>query len=84
MNLNNTVYFAINRENWNFFKSAIPVENTDAYWDRILKDGESICKKYEGTAQGEYCKAIIQATVNEIDKLSKLGCLESFKSKARA
>lgn len=72
-------YFEINRDIWNLFKNCQPIKNTDAYWSKLLNDADAICKRYEKTSECEYCRALLLATVNEIDRLSKCGDFESFK-----
>lgn len=77
-------YFEINRDVWNFFKNSRPVENTDTYWSKLLNDADEICKKYEKTSECEYCRALLLATINEIDRHSKCGSFASLQKSDQA
>ncbi len=65
-------YFKINRDIWEFFKSSRPVEDTDTYWNELLSNADAICRKYEETSEYEYCRSLLLATVDELDRLSSL------------
>lgn len=53
IDLRGSIYFQINAEAWNFFKSSLPAQNSDQYWASVLAEGERLARKYEGTAQSE-------------------------------
>lgn len=77
-------YFEINRDIWNLFKNAQPIGSTDAYWNKLLNDANAIEQRYSKTSACEYCRALLLATINEIDRLSKCGDFESFKKPDQA
>lgn len=65
IDLRGSIYFQINAEAWNFFKSSLPAQNSDQYWASVLAEGERLARKYEGTAQSEFARDQIFAVVNE-------------------
>lgn len=80
IDLRNTIYFEINAEVWNFFKQALPIQNSDQYWASILTRGEEIVKKYEDTAQATFARDQIFAVVNELERIRKAGSFDSLRS----
>lgn len=36
IDLRGSIYFQINAEAWNFFKSSLPAQNSDQYWASVL------------------------------------------------
>lgn len=80
IDLRNTIYFEINAETWNFFKSSLPVQDNDRYWASILTRGEEIVKKYEDTQQAQFARDQIFAVVNELERVRKAGSFDSLQS----
>lgn len=79
IDLRNSIYFQINAEAWNFFKSSLPAQNSDQYWASVLAEGERLARKYEGTAQSEFARDQIFAVVNELERIRKAGSFDSLK-----
>lgn len=80
IDLRNTIYFEINAETWNFFKSSLPVQDNDRYRASILTRGEEIVKKYEDTAQATFAKDQVFAVVSELERIKKAGGFDSLQS----
>lgn len=68
IDLRGSIYFQINAEAWNFFKSSLPAQNSDQYWASVLAEGERLARKYEGTAQSEFARDQIFAVVNDLER----------------
>lgn len=79
IDLRGSIYFQINAEAWNFFKSSLPAQNSDQYWASVLAEGERLARKYEGTAQSEFARDQIFAVVNELQRIRKAGSFDSLK-----
>jgi hypothetical protein len=79
IDLRGSIYFQINAEAWNFFKSSLPAQNSDQYWASVLAEGERLARKYEGTAQSEFARDQIFAVVNELERIRKAGSFDSLK-----
>lgn len=79
IDLRNTIYFEINAETWNFFKSSLPVQDNDRYWASILAGGERISKKYEDTAQATFAKDQVFAIISELERIRKAGSFDSLR-----
>lgn len=79
IDLRGSIYFQINAEVWNFFKSSLPAQNSDQYWASVLAEGERLARKYEGTAQSEFARDQIFAVVNELERIRKAGSFDSLK-----
>lgn len=71
IDLRNTIYFEINAETWNFFKSSLPVQDNDSYWASILTRGEEIVKKYEDTQQAQFAKDQVFTIISELDAFAR-------------
>lgn len=80
IDLRNSIYFEINAAVWNFFKQALPIQNSDQYWASVLAEGERLARKYEGTAQSEFARDQIFAVVNELERVRKAGSFDSLQS----
>lgn len=80
IDLRGSIYFQINAEAWNFFKSSLPAQNSDQYWASVLAEGERLARKYEGTAQSEFARDQIFAVVNELERVRKAGSFDSLQS----
>jgi hypothetical protein len=79
VDLRKSIYFRINAETWNFFKQALPIQNSDEYWASVLEEGERLARKYEGTAQSEFARDQIFAVVNELERIRKAGSFDSLR-----
>lgn len=80
IDLRKSIYFRINAETWNFFKQALPIQNSDEYWASILTRGEEIVKKYEGTAQSQFAKDQVFAIISELERIRRAGSFDSLQS----
>lgn len=80
IDLRNTIYFEINAETWNFFKSSLPVQDNDSYWASILTRGEEIVKKYEDTQQAQFARDQVFAIIGELERVRKAGSFDSLQS----
>lgn len=79
IDLRNSIYFQINAEVWQFFKSSLPVQDNDHYWSEILAAGEEITKKFESTAQSAFAKEQTFAVINELGRIRKAGSFDSLR-----
>ena len=79
IDLRNSVYFQISSETWSFFKSSLPVQSNNHYWDKVLADGEAITKKYAKTPQAEFAKDQVFSVINELDRVRRAGSFASLK-----
>lgn len=80
IDLRNSIYFEINAAVWNFFKQALPIQNSDQYWASVLEEGERISKKYEDTAQATFAKDQVFAIINELERIRRAGSFDSLRS----
>lgn len=80
IDLRSSIYFEINAETWNFFKSSLPVQDNDRYWASILTRGEEIVKKYEDTQQAQFAKDQVFAIIGELERVRKAGSFDSLQS----
>lgn len=80
IDLRNTIYFEINAETWNFFKQALPIQNSDEYWASILAEGERIVEKYKNTQQSQFAKDQVFTIINELEHIKKAGGFDSLRS----
>lgn len=78
IDLRNSPYFRISSETWAFFKTSLPVQSNDYYWDKVLTDAETIINKYAGTPQAEFAKDQVFSVVNELDRIRKAGDFASL------
>lgn len=79
IDLHNTIYFRISTETWQFFKSSLPVQDSDHYWNEILIKGEEIVKKYEDTQQAQFAKDQVFTIINELERVRRAGSFDSLK-----
>ena len=79
--LKGSEYFHICGEAWQFFKSCLPVQKSQCYWDRVISEGNALAKRYEGTQFYDFATAQVTSYINEIDRLSKAGSFQSLSSK---
>lgn len=79
IDLHNTIYFRISVETWNFFKQALPIQNSDEYWASILAEGERIVEKYKNTQQSQFAKDQVFAIISELERIRKAGSFDSLR-----
>lgn len=79
IDLHNTIYFRISVETWNFFKQALPIQNSDEYWASILAEGERIVEKYKNTQQSQFAKDQVFTIINELEHIKKAGSFDSLR-----
>lgn len=70
MDLKGTPYWSIYTETFQFFKKALPVQRSQAYWDGILKSGNAITEKYVNTPFYEFAMAQVSAIISELERVS--------------
>lgn len=54
---------------WNFLKKYHDIEDTEEYWEKVVKESAAICAKHNNYS--EYCSQIIMATVEELERRAK-------------
>lgn len=80
IDLRSSIYFEINAAVWNFFKQALPIQNSDQYWASVLAEGERLARKYEGTAQATFAKDQVFTIINELERVRRAGSFDSLRS----
>lgn len=70
MDLKGTPYWNIYVEAFQFFKKALPVQRSQAYWDGILKSGNAITEKYVNTPFYEFAVAQVSTIISELERIS--------------
>lgn len=66
--MKDTPYFGIFADAYNLMKTHYPVVGTDAYWDGLLDEANSICERHQAS---EFCKAMIVAVLKELERRYK-------------
>lgn len=70
MNLNETEYFKICGNAWNFFKESLPARKGQTYWDDVIRRGEAIVQSYSKTKYYEFAKNQVMSYINELDAIT--------------
>lgn len=57
------------------------MQKDQAYWDRVVSEGDALVRKYEGTQFYDFAAAQVSSFINEVDRLSRVGSFESLSKK---
>lgn len=61
-------YWNIYKDVWNFHKKYTAVREDDAYWQDVIRESDSIAKKYNNC---KFVVALLLAVVDELDRTYK-------------
>lgn len=61
-------YWNCYKDVWNFHKKYAAVNNTDNYWSGVIKDSDSIAKKYNNSV---FVRNLLVAVITELEGLVK-------------
>ena len=61
--------FEMFQDVWNFLKKYRDIKDTEEYWKNVVKESAAICGKH--SEYSEYCRQIMIATVDELERRAK-------------
>lgn len=68
MSFKDSVYWHIYGDIWSFHKKYCDIKESDEYWDSVVSEGGSICKKYADKPEGEFARQLVLTVVDELDR----------------
>lgn len=68
MNFKDSVYWQIYGDVWNYHKKFADIQESDEYWDNVVKFTGEVYRKYEGKPEGEFAKQLVLCVVDELDR----------------
>ena len=60
--------FQFFRDFWGFYENNYYPENTDIYWDKLVKEGNDLCFKYNDIS---IARKLILAVIQELEERAK-------------
>ena len=69
MNFCNSVYWKIYGDIWNYHKQFADIQESDEYWDNVVKFAGEVYRKYEGKPEGEFAKSLVLIVVDELERI---------------
>lgn len=71
MNMKDTIYWALFSDVWGLLKKYMPVKDTDAFWEAVVRETDETFKKYEKTDQEEFAKVLLLGVIDELERIYK-------------
>lgn len=68
MNFKDSVYWQIYGDVWNYHKKFADIQESDEYWDNVVKFAGEVYRKYEDKPEGEFAKQLVLCVVDELDR----------------
>ncbi len=69
MDFKDSIYWQIYGDIWSFHKNYADVQTDDSYWDSVVSECGSICKKYMGKPENEFAKSLVLNVVDELERI---------------
>ncbi len=67
--LKSTVYWEIYADVFAFHKKFAEVREDDSYWEQVISEINTLCKKYEGVAEAEFAKQLALTVLDELERV---------------
>lgn len=71
MNFKETVYWKIYGDIFALHKKFSEPVESDEFWNALVAEADSLCRKYRASPEGEFAKKLLLAILEEIERSYK-------------
>lgn len=71
IDLKNTPYWSIYMDVFNLHKKFSEPVESDEFWNALVAEADSLCRKYRASSEGEFAKKLLLAILEEIERSYK-------------